>query len=196
MILMVGDDTTRIGIRVKCWRNQRYAHDWKNIYLIIRPGQLDPGANCCHVPGSPWIVWGCWPGHRTGVDLMNPPKPEFPPFFIKASELAEEVLVFELPEHWRRVARYGRHTGIIRYQPMRNLEWPDGVGQFVPSYKPHPEPVAPCDCCGPMHPPHPPMPPRLPACDLVVFDIDYGPRCTLNHIIDRVDVEIDDVAIQ
>lgn len=193
MILMIGEDTTRVGIRVKCWRNQRYVRDWENVYLIIRPGQLDPGANCCHVPGSPWIVYGCWPLHRTGVDLMNPPKPDFPPFFIKASEMVDgEVVVFDLPEHWRQVARFGRHTGIVRYQPMRNIEWPV-LSNGMPGFRPYPEPVPPCDCCDRPGPPPPsPLPPRLPACDLAAFDIDYGPRCTLNHIIDRVDVEVEE----
>ena len=184
MILQVSEDINQIAIRVKSWRNQRYAQDWQNLYLIITPGQAGPEC-CCHQGGSPWIAYGCWPGHRTGVDLMNPPPPDFPAFFLQAQSMTDDKLVvFELPLRWRETVPFGRYSGTVRYQPMNrttpvNMIW--NLGRW---HVPHDDG---CLCAPPQPPAVAPFP---PPCDIVHFDIDYGPRCD-QHIIDRIDVEFD-----
>lgn len=187
MILQVSEDIKRVAIRLKSWRNQRYARDWANLYLIIEPGQRDDCCGCCE-GGSPWYVWGCWPGHRTGVDLMNPPRPDFPAFVIKAEELTDkDLVVFELPARWRETVPFGRYSGTVRYQPMNGTVPINALINLGNWHLPHGE----CMCNQPQPPAMLP-PPRV--CDLVHFDIDYGPRCH-QHIIDRVDVEFEDVSL-
>lgn len=187
MILQISEDVTRIAIRTKSWRNQRFVRDWQNLYLVIEPGQ--GGAACgaeCHGGGSPWYVWGCWPGVRTGVDLMNPPRPDFPAFIIKAEELTDDAtVVFTLPDRWKATVPFGRYNGHLRYQIMDNTIPVNMIRYLGEWHMPEPE----CMC---NQPPPPPMimPPPPPPCDIAHFDIDYGPLCH-QHFIDRVDVEFD-----
>lgn len=189
MILQLTEDTTSIGIRLKAVPVQQYLADWQGIALGILPGQRQ--CACCSQGGSPWYVWGCWPGHRTGVDLMNPPPPDFPAFFIQASDVnaKDNLVIFNLPDRWRKTVPFGRYTGFIRYQPDKvfydpinshiNLGTRLNLAALDPGcYHAPPEP---CAC----HWPAPPKP-----CVLAEFDVDYGPRCS-QHIIDRIDVELE-----
>lgn len=183
MILQLTDDATSIGIRIKGIPNQQYLADWQGLALGIMPGER--GCACCHTGGSPWYVWGCWPGHRTGVDLMNPPPPDFPAFHISASDIKDNLVIFNLPDRWRKTVPYGRYTGFVRYQPEKVFYDPVNsrvnlgvvpVPQDPGCYEYHEH----CGC---------PMPPPLKPCVLAEFDVDYGPRCS-QHIIDRIDVEL------
>lgn len=189
MILQLTEYTTSVGIRLRAVPTQQYLADWEGLALGITPGER----NCecgCGIGGSPWYVWGCWPGIRTGVDLMNPPKPDFPAFYIQASEVTDKnLVVFNLPDRWREQVPFGRYTGFIRYQPARVFYDPinarvnlgsiaDSAIQDPGCYHTPPEP---CAC----H--FPPMP---RPCILAEFDVDYGPRCS-QHIIDRIDVELE-----
>lgn len=187
MILQLNEDTTSIGIRIKSWRNQRYIDDWRGLALGILPGERH-GSHCCASGGSPWYVWGCWPGHRTGVDLMNPPRPDFPAFIIQANKLDDQIVVFNLPERWRQTVPFGRYTGFARYQPERILFDPINsrvnLGELPMPSDPgcYHTPPEPCVCHAPPHP---------RPCILAEFDVDYGPRCS-QYIIDRIDVELED----
>lgn len=187
MILQIGEDVSRIAIRTKSWRNQRFVRDWENLYLIIEPGQGHDHCHDCGDGGSPWFAWGCWPMHRTGVDLMNPPRPDFPAFIIKAEALTDDAtIIFTLPDRWKEIVPFGRYNGKLRYQPL-NMTVPVNALHWLGEWHmPHP------DDCACNQPPHPPMllPPPPPACDIVHFDIDYGPLCH-QHFIDRIDVEFD-----
>lgn len=125
-------------------------------------------------------------GHRTGVDLMNPPKPDFPAFFIYASELTDKNLVmFTLPDRWRKTVPFGRYTGFIRYQPLAPCEAPINA-RINLSEAPVPRDPGCYDFDpGPCYV----KIPELKPCVLAEFDVDYGPRCS-QHIIDRIDVEL------
>lgn len=182
MILRLTDDATSVGIRIKAWK--RYLADWQGLALGITPGERH-GQHCCSQGGSPWYVWGCWPGHHTGVDLMNPPRPDFPAFFIQANDLKDNLVIFNLPDRWRKTVPFGRYTGFIRYQPERVFYDPINsrvnlgavrVPQDPGCYEYHEH----CGC---------PLPALRP-CVLAEFDVEYGPRCS-QHIIDRIDVELE-----
>lgn len=180
MILQLTEDTTSIGIRLRTIPNQKYLADWQGIVLGITPGQRY-GCDCCNSGGSPWYVWGCWPGHRTGVDLMNPPPPDFPEFFIQAQDFHDNLVIFNLPDRWRKTVPFGRYTGFLRYMPVKMVPinalinlGAQPMPQDPGCYHTPPEP---CGC--------PPRP-----CVLAEFDVDYGPRCS-QHIIDRIDVELE-----
>lgn len=184
MILQLFEDTTSVGIRIKAIPGQYYLADWKGLALGITPGER--GCACCHTGGSPWTLHGCWPGHRTGIDLMNPPPPDFPAFFIQASEVKDDLVIFNLPDRWRKTVPFGRYTGFVRYQSEKvyydpvNLRVNLGalpMPQDPGCYEYHET----CGC---------PMPPPLRPCVLAEFDVDYGPRCS-QHIIDRIDVELE-----
>lgn len=186
MILQLTDDASSIGVRIKIWTDQRYLADWQGIALVITPGERNC-ERCCGGGGSPWYVWGCWPIHRTGVDLMNPPKPNFPAFVIQASSFTDDNLViFNLPERWKKTVPFGRYTGFIRYQPDKVFY--DPINSRV-NLGAQPVPQDPgcydykeqCGCA---------MPPPLRPCILAEFDIDYGPRCS-HFIMDRIDMELD-----
>lgn len=203
MIVQITEDTKSIAIRVKAWPIQRYVGDWQDIYLVIMPGQR--GGHCCghdddcccHQGGSPWILYGCWHFHRTGVDLMNPPRPDWPAFFIQGELLDDKKqLVFTLPERWKKDVFFGRHTGELRYQPYK----PAPVN-FRPVRPPKDKPQTwafldpGCGCAVPRpHPAAPPPPPPPHRCVLARFDIDYGPRCS-QHIIDRISLELEEGAL-
>lgn len=184
MILQLTEDTTSIGIRIRAIPMQDYLTDWRGLALGIMPGERN--CACCPTGGSPWYVWGCWPGHRTGVDLMNPPKPDFPAFYIQASDVKDNLVIFNLPDRWRKTVPFGRHSGFVRYQsdkvfydPINShvnlgvVPMPQDPGCYHYDAQP---------CCS--------TPPPLKPCILAEFDVDYGPRCS-QHIIDRIDVELE-----
>lgn len=183
MILRLTDDASSIGIRIKGW--EKYLTYWQGLALCISPGQSGCSP-CCNTGGSPWILHGCWPGHRTGVDLMNPSKPDFPTFFIQADGVDDNLVIFNLPDRWRKEMPYGRYSGAIRYQTQQALYRP--INALVNlGATPVPEDPG----CYDYNPPAcVTMQTRLKPCVLAEFDIDYGPRCS-QFIIDRVDVELE-----
>lgn len=193
MILQLTEDTTRIGIRIKSLPYGAHAADTECVQLVILPGQKDAGT-CCHTGGSPWFLRGCWPGKLIGVDIANPPAPDFPAICINAFERnADGQLIYILPERWKQLP-YGRYTGEVRYQPKAStpinlLPWVK-LGRFegTPDYLP-PWVKEHNHCC-PFPEQTPPPPPVFHehCCILTSFDIDYGPRCSA-HIIDQVGLE-------
>lgn len=193
MILRITEDTTRIGFRLRDWRNSRILADWEHIMLVIMPGQIDQP---CWVPGgSPLYLYGYWPGKPTGVDIANPPPPDFPAITMKAFEMGDDCTVIFLLHKYFYDLPWGRYTGVLQYHPR-------GIERVVnENIKPGEKSVTPFDwippkywdgvtpCSDPAPPiPKPPMPPRPHACVLGMFDIDYGQRCD-EHIVDLVTVE-------
>lgn len=190
MILQLNDDTTRIALSITHWPTSRRVSDWKNLALVITPGQ-DDGCSCCHTGGSPWYLWGCWPGKLTGVDVANPPRPDFPPFFIMAHDYDDNGrIVFVLPERWRKVA-YGRYTGQVWYTERRVPPMPlPPVGKLPKGLQKYPTPMLySYQDCNPIPERPAPMPPPPPACVLTKFDIDYGYKCS-SHIIRDAALEL------
>lgn len=185
MILQLNYDTTRIALSVKHWPTGRHVGDWRNLHLAITPGQ-DDSQNCCHTGGSPWYLWGCWPGKLTGVDIANPPAPDFAPFIIPAHERdSSGRIVFILPERWRQVA-YGRYTGAVWY--MQPYVLPPVLPRLPKKY-PTPDLYPSAECSTPPAEPCKPAPMQEPACILAKFDIDYGYKCS-EHIIDEAAVAL------
>lgn len=191
MILQLNYDTTRIALGIRHWPTGGRVSDWRNLNLVIRPGQED-NCNCCHTGGSPWYLWGCWPGKLTGVDVANPPKPDFEPFFIPAHEYdTNGRVVFVLPERWRGIA-YGRYTGEVWYcDPCGALPMLPPLPKLPKAMQKYPTPnlYSYNDCNTPPSEHLPPIPPAPPACVLAKFDIDYGYKCS-EHIIKDAAVEL------
>lgn len=187
MILQLNYDTTRIALAINHWPTGRRVSDWRNLYLVILPGQEDD-CTCCHTGGSPWYLRGCWLGKPTGVDIANPPRPDFPPFFIQAHEYDDNGrIVFVLPERWRQIA-YGRYTGKVIYMEPQDASAVMAMLPPVPklptAMRKYPTPLLynHSDCSPPPCEPIPCVPPPPPACTLAKFDIDYGYKCS-EHII-------------
>lgn len=190
MILQLTYDTTRIALGIRHWPTGGRVSDWRRLYLAIRPGQ-DDNCQCCHTGGSPWYLWGCWPGKLTGVDVANPPKPDFPPFFINAHDYdSDGRVVFVLPERWRKIS-YGRYTAEVWYcepygvlPPLPPLpKLPKAMQKYqTPDLYAH-------NVCSMSPPPMPEAPPPPTACILAKFDIDYGYKCS-EHIIKDAAIEL------
>lgn len=191
MIIHLDYDTTRIAVGISHWPTGRVVSDWRNLALTITPGQ-DDQCDCCHTGGSPWYLYGCWPGKPTGVDVANPPKPDFPPFFIPAHEYnSDGRIVFVLPERWRAVA-YGRYTGRVVYQPPVSPILPlPPVAKLPKALRKYETPVLYSynDCSAPDEKQAICVAPPAPACVLAKFDIDYGYKCS-EHIIRDAAVNI------
>lgn len=182
MILRITDDVSRVAFKITHWPSQQVLADWRNLQLVITPGEDDE--KCCHVGGSPWYLYGCWPGKPVGVDVANPPKPDFPAFCINAFELdSQGRVVFILPKRWQEMY-YGRYTGQIRYQPKATQPFNLGL-DF--SYKEPKSPLPPemiAPSCEDKPKPMPVMaPPKQRCCILAKFFIDFGARCS-EHIVD------------
>lgn len=191
MILHLNYDTTRVALAISHWPTGRQQSDWKHLYLVVTPGEED--AKCsCHTGGSPWYLWGCWPGKPTGVDVANPGRPDFEPFYISAHELdSKGRIVFILPERWRQIAR-GRYTGAVWYAepygPLPKLPNVPKLYKLIEKYK-TPTLYSYSDCNSPCPPPLPPLSEPPQACILTKFDIDYGYKCS-EHIIQEAAVEM------
>lgn len=194
MILHLTYDTTRVALTIKHWPTMRRVDSWRDLHLVILPGQVD-NCDCCHVGGSPWYLWGCWPGKLTGVDIANPPMPDFAPMFIPAHEYDDNGrIVFVLPERWRELA-YGRYTGQIWHMSpqdrllnaLASIPQVQKVAKVFEKYK-TPTLYNHADCSYPM-PVHVPPQPTPDACILASFDIDYGYKCD-EHIIHDAALEM------
>lgn len=195
MIIRLTEETSKVGFRIRDWKNSQFLTDWPHLQLCIRAGQLDQprGPN-----GSPWYLYGYWPGKPTCVDLANPPMPDFPAMVLPAFEKGDNCeVIFHLPKRFHELP-YGRYTGILMYcpegsfklvnwkQPPKTKEAPDDPFDWIP---PQFRPGA-MGCCPKPLPQCPPPPPKQhnECCVLGLFDIDYGLRCD-EHIVDLVTVQ-------
>lgn len=128
--------------------------------------------------GSPWYLHGCWPFHRTDVDVANP-RVDYPPVCLWSDGLDHHDCTFHFPideRIWELPA--GRHHGLIRLVP----ELPFGGATEVKVMDKPVEKIIPpeyiigkdCglkrECC--------PPPPKEPECCVVAeFDVELGPTC-------------------
>lgn len=188
MILHLTQGMSMLALRIKEIGSMRQVISWEDLQLLIQPGQHD--AQSCYPNGSPWILTGCWPGKRTGVDVANW-RPDFPTIVYPAYKLdAEGRVVFHLDERLWELPT-GRYTGILRAAPIKQCyDFPHVLLSVAP---PPPDRGIPQqylfgrDCCVDTPPDVPPRP-EPKCCILSTFDIDLGPMCS-DHMIDQVSVD-------
>jgi hypothetical protein len=183
-----------LALRVKEIGGQRQVTSWQELQLLIQPGQAGVDQMC--FMGSPWILTGCWPGHRTGVDVANF-RPDFPTICYNAHELDADGRVVFLLDNKLWCLPMGRYHGVLRvwpHLPSRPWGLPYNVThdlsrEALPKHVVVPEEFrsGTVDC--PFRFPEPePCPPKPECCILAEFDIDLGPQCH-DHVIDQVSVE-------
>lgn len=185
MILYITRGTARIALRVRELNQNSQLTDWKQLQLLVQPGQWDVD---CGPNGSPWFLYGCWPGKRTGVDIANPHF-DFPIIVYNAYELDNDGrIVFRLDERLYSLPN-GRYTGILRVMPhvppfkMTPIVLPKPEERDIPAeYKIGRN-------CEVDFPEPPPVPHEPKCCVLAHFDIDLGPECS-EHYIDQVTVDM------
>ena len=193
MIVHITPGTARLKLRIKEATTANQLTDWRQLQLLIEPGQRDTQG--CGPNGSPWVLTGCWPGHRTGVDIANPiPNPNIPIVCYQAHELDPDGrIVFRLDNRFLALP-YGRYTGTVRIHPRTTRPFnllpvgPDGtpVKPIPPSVPP--EYLTGNQNCSPVfNEPAPPTPPSI-CRDIVRFDLDLGDSST-GHYIDQSSVD-------
>lgn len=186
MILYLAQGMAELAMRLKNLPTGDQVVSWEDIQLLIQPGQWD---RCCGPNGSPWILHGCWPGHRTEVDIANF-RPDFPTLVYQAERLDDEGrIVFHLDERLWRLPP-GRYSGTLRASPTHGGTYEPVSLKVMPK---HPDKGIPPEYligrdCNPDFPVPPPPPPRPKCCILSRFDIDLGPMCA-EHMVDQVNVE-------
>lgn len=189
MILYLIQGMSSLALRIKETNRQSQLTDWRQLQLLIQPGEAQ--WDTCHM-GSPWVLTGCWPGHRTGVDTANY-RPDFPTICYDAEELDPDGrVVFRLDQRlW--CLPPGRYLGSIRTYGHNGLGWVppfnlthdmsrealEGV-ILPPGYQGEGCYYQPDACPPPVEPPK--------CCILARFDIDLGPACH-EHTIDQAAVE-------
>lgn len=185
MILYINRGTARLALRVREINQTSQLTSWQQLQLLIQPGQWDED---CGPNGSPWILHGCWPGKRTGVDIANPHF-DFPIIVYQAYEMDNDGRVVFLLDEKLYALPNGRYTGVLRVMPhvppfkMSPIVLPKPHEMDIPDeYKIGRN----CDVSFP-EPPHPPRQPEC--CILARFDIDLGPECS-DHYIDQVTVDM------
>lgn len=192
MILYLSRGAARLAVRLREMNTGSQLISWRNLCLLIQPGQFDQP---CGPNGSPWILTGCWPGKPTGVDIANPHY-DFPTVRIPAHTLdADGRVVFRLPENLWNLPN-GRYTGSIILEKDGH-EKPFSFDAFLKVMPPLPdkqEVILPPgydigkECEVQFDTPAPPPPPPMP-CVLARFDIDLGPECS-DHYADQIAVEM------
>lgn len=186
MILSLTRYTARLALRIKNTKDLGQTTDWKQLQLVIQPPPLRKG---CHVGGSPWYLYGCWPFHPTGIDLANPHVPDFPAIAIDAFEADEEGRIVFILDHRVHDLPNGRYMGTVRIRsvtPPINIPLPRRVipGHLgAASRYTEDRYLTPCDA------PPPVLIEPTPACDLFTFDIDLGPECA-QHMVDQASVDM------
>lgn len=207
MILSLTRNTTRLALRVKDVVQGWQLYDWRDLRLIIAPGQLnredgggccwDNCCDCCDPMGSPWYLSGCWPFHPTGVDVANPSRYfDFPSIILDAFETDDEGRIVFLLDKRVHSLPNGRYTGILQRHAhalpinvpatdsvasnQHPLPAPLSLGAMI-HYEPQGT-MAPCNQTVTFDPP------RQDACILAMFDIDLGPECA-QHMVDQMAVE-------
>lgn len=188
MIVRLTHDMSTIGFRLRETMYNQQVVSWENVELMILPGQRDTG---CAPNGSPWILTGCWPGKRTGVDVANS-RPDFPPIIIPAYKLdLDGRIVFHIGTRLNTLSP-GRYTGVLRVAPQLNPSRQRArLLMIAPKQKKRVLPmeyIAGAQGCNVEFKSDPPPPPPPRVCELARFDIDLGPTCA-DHIIDQVSVE-------
>lgn len=188
MILSLTRYTTRLALRVKNLIDYGQLTDWHALQLVIMPGE--ERRSSCHVGGSPWVLTGCWPFHPTGIDVANPPRPDFPAIVLDAFDSDDEGrIVFQLDQRVHMLPN-GRYTGLLRIHPhtppinldaIARLKVRAPLGAAV-RYD-NDGTIVPCEDK------LVPMPPKQEACVLARFDIDLGPECA-QHMVDQCAVEL------
>lgn len=190
MIIYINQGSRTLSIRIANRSTGDIAASWEDIQLLVKPG---PAHGCdCWEGGSPWVFNGCWPGHRTGVDIANPWKRENIPTMVFAAESFSDDghLVFTLDDRLDQVPP-GRYTGIVQRTPIQDVKYDPYTLLHIPDAPPE-KVVIPKGfdfpaCSVDIPPAEPPEPPKE-ACVLAVFDIDLGPSCG-DHFIDQVILE-------
>ena len=188
MIVYLTRGTTRLALRIRETNTSSQLTSWKDLQLLIQPGQYD---QCCGPNGSPWILTGCWPGKPTGVDIANPAPFDFPTLVYPSFALDNDGrVVFALDERLWRLPN-GRYSGVLQLatpiqpfnmKPLLPHGEPEENGVIIPDEfligrECYHEPACP-----------PPKPPKPKHCVLAVFDIDMGPECS-DHMVDQIAVD-------
>lgn len=192
MIIYLSRGAARLAVRLREMNTGSQLISWRNLCLLIQPGQFD---HPCGPNGSPWILTGCWPGKPTGVDVANPHY-DFPTVRIPAYTLdADGRVVFRLPENLWNLPN-GRYTGSIIVEKDGH-EKPFSFDAFLKVMPPLPdkqEVILPPgydigkECEVRFDTPAPPPPPPMP-CVLARFDIDLGSECS-DHYADQIAIEM------
>lgn len=212
MILQISSDMSRVAFQIEAWGRQLI--DWDKLELVIEAAECEPKPLCCkrpHVPGSPWVLTGCWPGHWTGIDIANfraYDLPDYRPLVIPAYGLDNDGrVVFLLMDEPFKALPYGRYAGSIRvrHTPPPQMTAAYNLASMVHVLHEGDRAIPPeyGNCCdtfpfaaadlGPKHctpkqgvlcPPGMCPPPKRD-CILAEFDIDYGPGCS-DHIVRSV----------
>lgn len=193
MILRITEGISRLCFKLKHWPSQTYMRDWKNLQLLITPGEYNECKCDKNKALSPWIFKGCWMGEYHNIDINQPVRQDFPAFCIPAFETDEDGrIVFILPERWKDMC-FGRYTGTIRYQPSYARIPFNAVPGFDISYKEPPSAVPPeftaPGCMDGRIPKPEPAKPMPPCCVLARFDLDFGPRCS-EYITEQAAFEV------
>lgn len=191
MIIYLPRQTARIAFRIREINSGAISASWERLCLHIAPGQYDQP---CGPNGSPWFLYGCWPGKPTGVDIANPHY-DFPTFRIPAfNRDTDGRVVFRIPPELWNVPN-GRYSGLIMLDAP-GCDTPYDLTKHIyvaPPPPEKPEVILPPgydigkDCNVVFDTPrHDHLPPR--PCVLAKFDIDIGPECS-DHYADQVTIE-------
>lgn len=193
MILYLSQGMTSLALRIKETIHQNQLTDWRCLQLLIQPGEAIQ--DVCNM-GSPWILTGCWPGHRTDVDVANY-RHEFPTICYDAYDLdAEGRIVFKF-DHRLWSLPPGRYLGSVRTYPQHgHIPWhaPFNLTHDMSRDALPKETIIPLGYntigsnCSPQFPESEPLKPEARSCVLARFEIDLGPACH-EHVIDQATVE-------
>lgn len=191
MIIYITQGVSRLTFRLKTYGNASQLSDWRNLQLLILPGEY----GCpCGEGGSPWIFRGCWLRGRTDVDIANF-RPDIPALCYKAFEVDDKgQVVFRLDQRMFDLPP-GRYTGILRLAPKMkplNLTPLYNLGKSAikdevilpPGYE-----FSKNSCSSEPVPPEPLPAPEPKCCELAKFDIDLGPEC-VDHYVDQAAVTL------
>lgn len=187
MIVHISQGMEKLALGIIDTKTGNRLIDWRRLELIIEPGQADVGG--CGPNGSPWILTGCWPGKRTGVDVANW-RPDFPPLAYPAFMQDDDGrILFLLDERLWRLPP-GRYTGLVMEKRREPFD-PAVLKDDEPVKRPTIPPaflIGTISCSPEDKPAPPPPPPPSRPCVLARFDIDLGPACS-DHMIDSVAVD-------
>lgn len=112
MIVSLSRYTSRLAVALESPADNARLMDWRHLQLLVMPPPPPKG-----VPGSPWFLWGCWPFHPTGVDMSNPPRPDFPVICIDAFDCDTEGRIVFILDRRIHDLKPGRYQGEIRVHP-------------------------------------------------------------------------------
>lgn len=187
MILPISRYTGRIALKIHEVIHNNYVSDFRQLQLLIMPGEINDERRCVRVMGSPWYLHGCWPFHPTEVDTANHPRPDFPVIAYDAFDSDDEGrVVFSLDQRLWDLPD-GRYTGIIRMKPIKPpINFPENIKRLQHIYTAQSHytlehRLTPCN-----YVPEP-LQPVQEVCNLLTFDIDLGPQCA-EHMVSQANV--------